>query len=155
LAGILGGEIEMAKVIAVCTSGERREPKTARQRAVFVEGKGIQEDSHFGLVERQVSLLRLEDIRAAEAGFDFPPGSLAENLVIEGLPEGLSPGQVLAVGPSVRLRVVERGKKPGEPHTYDYRGWCLLPTKGYFLSVERGGPVSPGDRVTVEDGDLG
>lgn len=142
----------MAKVVAICTSNRRQEPKEARPGAVFVEGKGIEGDSHFGLAERQVSLLRAEDIREAEqtAGFPFPPGSLAENLVIEGLPDELVPGQVLDLGPQVRLLVVEKGKKPGEPHTYDYRGWCLLPVKGYFLSVERGGPVAPGDEARLE-----
>jgi len=143
---------KMAKVVAICTSKSRREPKVPVERALAVEGKGIVGDSHFGMVERQVSLLRAEDIREAEetAGFDFPPGSLAENLVVEGLPEELVPGQILALGPEVRLLVVEKGKKPGEPHTYDYRGWCLLPTKGYFLSVERGGRVVPGEEVILE-----
>ena len=142
----------MAKVVAVCTSGKRQEPKAARPGGVFVEGKGIEGDSHFGLAERQVSLLRAEDVREAEktAGFGFPPGSLAENLVVEGLPDELVPGQVLALGPEVRLLIVEKGKKPGEPHTYDYRGWCLLPTAGYFLSVERGGRVVPGDEAILE-----
>ncbi|NLH94601.1 MAG: MOSC domain-containing protein [Synergistaceae bacterium] len=142
----------MAKVVAVCTSSKRQEPKAVRSSAFFVEGKGIEGDSHFGLAERQISLLRSEDIREAEktAGFPFPPGSLAENLVIEGLPEDLPLGAVLAIGPDVRLRVVEKGKKPGEPHTYDYRGWCLLPKVGYFLSVERGGRVVPGDETVLE-----
>ena len=104
------------------------------------------------MVERQVSLLRAEDIGKAEieAGFGFPPGSLAENLVIEGLPEELVPGQTLAIGERVILSVTEKGKKPGEPHSYDYRGWCLLPTAGYFLSVERGGLVHPGDDVVLK-----
>jgi Fur family ferric uptake transcriptional regulator len=142
----------MAKVTAVCTSSKRQEPKKPRAEGVFVEGKGIEGDSHFGMVERQISLLRAEDIREAEqtAGFSFPPGSLAENLVVEGLPEELVPGEVLALGPSVRLRVAEKGKKPGEPHSYDYRGWCLLPVQGYFLSVERGGRVVPGDEAVLE-----
>lgn len=142
----------MAKVVAISTSKSRQEPKVPVERALAVEGKGIVGDSHFGFADRQVSLLRSEDIREAEktAGFVFPPGSLAENLVVEGLPEELVPGQVLAIGADVRLVVVEKGKRPGEPHSYDYRGWCLLPTKGYFLSVERGGPVAPGDEVILE-----
>ncbi len=144
----------MAVVVAICTSKSRWEPKTEVPTAVAVEGKGIEGDSHFGLGERQVSLLRAEDVREAEraAGFPFPPGSLAENLVIEGLPEELFPGQVLAIGNSVRLLVVEKGKKPGEPHSYDYRGWCLLPTKCYFLSVQRGGPFACGDGTVLEGG---
>ncbi len=142
----------MAHVIAICTSKSRREAKAPVPQAVMVEGKGIEGDSHFGIRERQVSLLRAEDIRLAEkeAGFDFPPGALAENLVIEGLPEELALGGVLKVGARVRLVVAEKGKKPGEPHSYDYRGWCLLPTKGYFLSVEQGGIVACGDEVRLD-----
>lgn len=141
----------MPKVIAVCAGKDRRKPKTELEAALFVKGKGIYGDGHFGMGERQVSLLRSEDISQAEnsAGFPFPPGSLAENLVIAGLPEDLSPGQTIRIGESVILIVVEKGKKPGEPHSYDYRGWCLLPEKGYFLRVEKGGRVKPEDAAIL------
>lgn len=140
----------MARVLAVCTSENRQEPKREVPAVRFVPG-GIEGDSHKGVTEREVSLLRAEDIRKAEreAGFDFPPGSLAENLVVEGLPEDLDPGVRLAVGPSAVLEVVEKGKKPGEPHTYGYRGWCLLPTAGFFLRVIEDGRAVPGDAVTL------
>ncbi|MCX7827752.1 MAG: hypothetical protein N2315_00885 [Thermanaerothrix sp.] len=142
----------MGKLLAVCVSRNRQEPKSPVPAALFVQGKGIEGDSHFGM-GRQVSLLRAEDVRSAEAeaGFEFPPGSLAENLVVEGLPEDLAPGRVISIG-DVKLRVDEKGKKPGEPHTYDYRGWCLLPTKGFFLSVLKGGAASPGAQVILEEG---
>ncbi|HPF84064.1 hypothetical protein SDC9_42393 [bioreactor metagenome] len=141
----------MASVRAICVSTERQQPKTEVERVLFLPG-GIEGDSHRGVTEREVSLLRAEDIRKAEeeAGFPFPPGSLAENLVAEGLPEELPVGARLAVGSSVLLEVVEKGKKPGEPHSYDYRGWCLLPSAGYFLRVVRGGEVRKGDPVTME-----
>ncbi len=141
----------MAEVTAVCVSAKRQEPKTEVGEARFLPG-GIEGDSHRGVTEREVSLLRAEDIRKAEkeAGFSFPPGSLAENLVVEGLPDGLAEGALLALGNSVLLEVVEKGKKPGEPHSYDYRGWCLLPVAGYFLRVVRGGEVRKGDPVTVK-----
>ena len=141
----------MPEVIAVCAGKDRQKPKTELEAALFVKGKGIYGDGHFGMGERQVSLLRSEDISQAEnsAGFPFPPGSLAENLVIAGLPEDLSPGQTIRIGESVILIVVEKGKKPGEPHSYDYRGWCLLPEKGYFLRVEKGGRVKPEDAAIL------
>jgi len=141
----------MAEVTAVCVSAKRQEPKTEVGEARFLPG-GIEGDSHRGVTEREVSLLRAEDILKAEkeAGFSFPPGSLAENLVVEGLPDGLAEGALLALGNSVLLEVVEKGKKPGEPHSYDYRGWCLLPVAGYFLRVVRGGEVRKGDPVTVK-----
>lgn len=142
----------MAKVVAVCTSTDRQQPKASLPEALFIKGEGIEGDSHFGMVERQISLMRSEDIREAEkeAGFVFPPGALAENLVVEGLPEELLPGQTLSIAGNVTLVVVEKGKRPDEPHSYDYRGWCLLPTKGYFLSVQKGGKVAPNDEVLMK-----
>lgn len=141
----------MASVTAICVSTDRQKPKNEVEEALFLPG-GIGGDSHRGVTEREVSLLRAEDIRKAEeeAGFSFPPGSLAENLVVQGLPEELPVGTVLAVGESVLLEVIEKGKKPGEPHSYDYRGWCLLPVAGYFLRVARGGEARRGDPVTVK-----
>lgn len=141
----------MARLIAVCASLERQKPKTEMEEALFLPG-GIEGDSHRGVTEREVSLLRSEDIRRAEreAGFSFPPGALAENLVVEGLPEELPVGTVLRLGDSVLLEVIEKGKKPGEPHSYDYRGWCLLPGAGYFLRVVQGGTVKKGDFVAVQ-----
>ncbi|HPP15179.1 MAG TPA: MOSC domain-containing protein [Acetomicrobium flavidum] len=142
----------MARVLAVCISSSRQEPKKPVAEARFIEGKGIDGDSHFGISSRQVSLLRYEDIKLAEeeAGFSFPPGSLAENLVVEGLPDQIPLESRLKIGRDVVLLVIEKGKKPDEPHTYDYRGWCLLPKVGYFLEVVNGGIVKPGDEVVLE-----
>ena len=142
----------MARVLAVCISSSRQEPKKPVAEARFIEGKGIDGDSHFGISSRQVSLLRYEDIKLAEkeAGFSFPPGSLAENLVVEGLPDQIPLGSRLKIGRDVVLLIIEKGKKPDEPHTYDYRGWCLLPKVGYFLEVVNGGIVKPGDEVVLE-----
>ncbi|HPU68973.1 MAG TPA: MOSC domain-containing protein [Acetomicrobium flavidum] len=142
----------MARVLAVCVSSNRQEPKKPVAEARFIEGKGIDGDSHFGISSRQVSLLRYEDIKLAEkeAGFSFPPGSLAENLVVEGLPDQIPLESRLKIGRDVVLLVIEKGKKPDEPHTYDYRGWCLLPKVGYFLEVVNGGIVKPGDEVVLE-----
>lgn len=137
----------MAILKAVCISGDRQKEKRPVPSARFIFG-GIEGDSHFAVSEREVSLLRLEDIETAgrEAGFKFPFGSLAENLVIAGLPREIPIGSVLQVG-TAKLEVVERGKRPGEPHSYDYRGWCLLPKEGYFLKVIQEGEAAPEDEV--------
>lgn len=141
----------MARVLAVCISSARQEAKRGIPEARLIPGEGIEGDSHRGFSDRHVSLLRAEDIRAAEveAGFSFPPGSLAENLVIEGLPSEITIGSKLKVGSEAILLVAERGKKPDEPHSYDYKGWCLLPKVGYFLQVLKGGIVRPGDEVVI------
>lgn len=142
----------MARVLAVCVSSNRQEPKKPVALSRFIKGKGIEGDSHFGISSRQVSLLRIEDVRHTEekAGFPFPPGSLAENLVIEGLPDEIPIGSRLRIGRNVILVVKEKGKKPDEPHSYDYHGWCLLPKVGYFLEVVKGGIVKSGDEVVLE-----
>ncbi|EFQ24552.1 MOSC domain containing protein [Aminomonas paucivorans DSM 12260] len=140
----------MARLVAVCASKVRQEPKVELPEGTCVEGKGLEGDSHFGIPGRPLSLLRREDVEQVEvlAGFPFPPGSLAENLVVEGLPD-LAVGDLLEIGGAL-LRVAEKGKRPEEPHSYDYRGWCLLPTVGFFLEVERGGVLRPGDEVTLK-----
>lgn len=141
----------MAVLIALCSSEKRQEPKTPVTEAEFVTGMGMRGDSHFGFKNRQVSLLRSEDIETAEkkAGFPFPPGSLAENIVMSGLSADLAVGTSIGIGEKVVLRVVERGKRPDEPHSYDYRGWCLLPEVGLFLEVLQGGIARPGDTIKI------
>lgn len=137
------------RVESICLGTDRKFPKHPLEKANLEPG-GVVGDGHFGLSEREVSMLRLEDVRSAEkkAGFSFPPGSLAENLVVSGLPENLGLRSLLVIG-SARLLVVERGKKKSEPHTYSYRGWCLLPEVGYFLKVLKGGEISPKDEVKL------
>ena len=138
----------MAKLMDICISKKRQQAKKGVNRAYFIEG-GIEGDSHFKVTEREVSLLRIEDIQEAEekAGFTFPPGSLAENLVVQGLPSEMLPGSRIKIGPEVELVVIERGKRPGEPHNYSYRGWCLLPDAGYFLKILVSGWASVEDKV--------
>jgi len=53
------------------------------------------------------------------------------------------------IGNEVELVVLEKGKGPDEPHSYSYRGSCLLPTVGFFLQVSKGGRVRPGDAVSL------
>ncbi len=147
--GAKKGEWTLATVVAVCTGIVRRDPKVPREEGMLRPGWGFLEDVHAGAGSRPVSLLRREDVarREVEVGFPLPPGSLAENLVIEGLPEELPVRTRLKFPSGAVLSVAERGKRPEEPHTYSYRGECLLPTVGYFLDVLEGGSVRPGDEV--------
>lgn len=154
--GRAGVVMERIIVVAVCAGSRRQDPKSPLDEGLFDAGKGLRNDAHWGFSDRHVSLLREEDVTAAEAeaGFSLPPGSLAENLRLRGLPEVLPLGSLLK-GPEETpiLRVRERGKRADEPHSYDYRGWCLLPKVGYFLEVLRGGVLRPGDALRVEEPD--
>ncbi len=141
----------MGKVLAICLSKQRNQPKIPVPGALFVEKAGIEGDSHFGFSKREVSLLLSEDVEKTElkAGIKFPPGSLAENLLIQGLsPDPLEVGTLIRIG-DVVLKVIEKGKRPEETHSYDYMGWCLLPYCGYFLSVQKGGVISPGMEAEI------
>jgi len=144
----------MGVLLSVCRSHRKEDPKQRVKTAYIDECGGIRGDSHYGSGLRQVSLLRQEDVEEAarKAGFPFPYGSLAENLRVKGLPkEMLKPGNRMKIGENVVLEVTEIGKRPEEPHSYDYRGWCLLPEVGYFLRVVSGGEVHPGDTVLPEE----
>jgi len=143
----------MAWLVAVCTSEKRQEAKIALPEAVVVTGGGIESDAHADHDGRPLSLLRAEDIEEVRRSVDFsiPPGALAENLVIEGLRADLEPGMRLRIGTEVLLEIVEKGKRVDEPHSYDYRGLCLLPTAGFFLCALRGGTIRPGDPVVEVD----
>lgn|GEM_PF-211047 len=141
---------DMGILLSVCRSNRKEDPKKPENIAHVDREGGVRGDSHYGQGSRQISLLRQEDVEEAarKAGFPFPYGSLAENLRVKGLPEDmLKPGKRLKVGEKVVLEVTEIGKRPEEPHSYDYRGWCLLPEVGYFLRVVSGGEIHPGDTV--------
>jgi MOSC domain-containing protein YiiM len=78
-------------------------------------------------------------------------GDFAENIATRGIDlMALSPGDDLEVGPAL-LRVVRKGKTPEEMknHTFSFEGHVLLPTRGIFCRVVRGGRVRSGDAVSV------
>ncbi len=143
----------MGTLLAICISESRTLPKKPVENALFLKDTGIDGDSHSGIGTRQISLLRKEDIEEAEkeSGFSFPPGALAENIVVSGLPGEIEKGMLLKLGSEVILEFIEKGKRPDEPHSYDYRGWCLLPTKGYFLRVRKGGYLSSPAKAELEN----
>jgi len=140
-------------IVAVCASEHRLDPKTDIGEGVLRAGYGLVGDSHAGLSEREVSLLAVESIEQAmqRHGINAGPGSFAENLTIEGLDLlALRLGDRLRVGPAL-LEVVQLGKPAELAHTYNFCGVSILPTKGVFCRVLKGGRVARGDRIWVVD----
>ncbi len=141
----------MGKLVAVCKSAERTDPKTPMEEGELRAGHGVVGDAHAGLNEREVSLLELEHIQRANRIFeiDARPGSFAENLTTEGVDlTSLHVGERLRVG-SALLEVVQLGKPPELVHTYNYKGVSILPKWGVFCQVLEGGRVRSGDPVDV------
>jgi MOSC domain-containing protein YiiM len=147
----------MARIVAVCRSEQRTEPKVDIGQGELRQDHGLVGDSHAGLSQRQVSLLALESIERAnqEHGINAGPGSFAENLTTQNLDLlSLKVGDHLRVGEAL-LEVVQIGKPPEVSHTYHFHGVSLLPTEGVFCRVVEGGWVCQGDEIAHLSGAVG
>jgi MOSC domain-containing protein YiiM len=143
-------EFLKARVVAVCRGKEKGQPKEGIRCGFFEKGLGLVGDAHAG-AEKQVSILMKESVDhlSATTGFTFPPGSFAENILVEGLDaSAILPGRQLKIGPVI-LRVVRIGKEPGASHAYHYLGYSLLPRLGIFAQVMAGGLLKIGDEVEL------
>jgi len=142
-------------IVSINVSRKKGQAKTPVEEALLVAGEGIGQDAHRGFGHRQVSLLMLESIEEQKArlgdtaGPAIGPGAYAENLTTRGLDlAALAVGDELVVGGAVRLRVSQIGK---DCHTkcavYHLTGDCIMPTRGIFCEVLRGGAIRPGDAI--------
>ena len=134
------GEFSILSVNISERTGVQKKPVA---RALLKEGHGIQGDAHAGDWHRQVSLLADEDIatmrgRGVELGF----GDFAENITTRGVDLGSLPiGARLELG-SALLEITQIGK---ECHhgcaIFQAVGDCVMPRKGVFARVLRGGEI--------------
>jgi len=138
------------KLVGVCRGNRRAEGKANIGEGYLREGCGLEGDAHAGS-RKEVSLAAVEDILDlnAEEGIDAGPGDFAENLTVEGLDLSLAKvGDSIRIGESVLIEVVQLGKRPEEMISdFHFQGHTLLPRKGVFARVVRGGPVKVGDPV--------
>lgn len=139
-------------VAAVCLSerkGERKHPVDAIE---LVVGRGIAGDAHAGSWHRQVSLLADESVDEMRAGGwpNLGPGDFAENVLTRGIAvHELPVGTTLSVGPA-QLVVTQIGKTcHNDCEIRRKTGMCVMPTRGIFCVVTRGGTVRAGDQIRV------
>ena len=137
------------RIIAVCSAPEKGMIKKDVREGVLVEGLGLEGDAHMGFAHRQVSLISMEDIRTMMTKLPtLVPGSFAENLTTEGFDLSLLKiGDQLSVGETI-LEVSQIGK---ECHSgcevFKQTGECIMPKKGIFTKVIKGGKVKTGDTI--------
>ena len=86
-------------------------------------------------------------------GLELHPGDFAENITVEGMNLCKLPiGTRLAVGKDVLLEISQIGK---ECHTgcaiRRQIGHCIMPEEGVFARVLTGGPVRPGDEISLKE----
>jgi len=140
----------VGRVIGVCVSQRRTDPKKNVGEGFLQKGFGLVGDSHAG-TEKEVSLLAIESIRklCRETGLSAGPGSFAENITTEGIDLiSLPIGSQLKVG-KAKLMLIQIGKDPSQAHTYHYQGYSILPKEGVFCKVMESDKVKIGDFVEV------
>ncbi len=138
------------KVVAVCLSQRRTDPKENVGRGFFQKGFGLVGDSHAG-TEKEVSLLAIESVirLCQEMGISAGPGNFAENITTEGIDLVTLPiGSKLKIGEAT-LEVIQIGKDPSQSHTYNYQGYSILPKEGIFCKVIESGEIKLGDTIEI------
>jgi MOSC domain-containing protein YiiM len=143
----------VGKVVGVCMSQRRTDPKKNVGRGFLQWGFGLVGDSHAG-TEKEVSLLAIESIQklCQETGLSAGPGCFAENITTEGIDlTSLPIGALLRIG-EVKLMVIQVGKGLLQAHRYHYQGYSILPKEGVFCKVIQSGEVKIGDSINLFKG---
>lgn len=140
-------------ITGICLSRAKGTAKVNRGKGVLEAGVGLKGDAHANGGHRQLSLLSAESVEAFRArGAEVEDGAFGENILISGIdPAKLSVGTVLRLG-DARVKLTQKGK---ECHSrcaiYERMGDCIMPREGVFAEVLRGGEITVGDEVYVEE----
>jgi len=140
-------------VVGVCMSEKRGDPKKNVGSGLLQPSVGLVGDSHAGTA-KEISILSRESVErlCREKGISAEPGFFAENISTRGIDTAsLVRGSLLEIG-RAKLEVMQIGKDPSEAHTYQYRGYSLLPSEGVFCRVIESGEVSVGDKIVKKGG---
>jgi MOSC domain-containing protein YiiM len=146
--------IKKGKIIAVCTSNKRIEPKKQIPKGIVLKDFGFKGDSHAGRDHKQVSLLGLESLQKNRSeGYHLEYGDLCENLVIDGIKLDSFPiGTKIKIGKEAVLEITQIGKD--HDVFFKRRGSIInsiLPKEGVFARVFTGGEIKPGDILKIMD----
>jgi MOSC domain-containing protein YiiM len=141
---------KQGKVVGVCMSQRRPDPKKNIGKSFLQKGLGLVGNSHAG-TEKEISLLAVESIHklCQETGISAGPGCFAENITTEGIDlTSLPINSQLQVG-ETKLLVIQIGKDPSQAHTYNYQGYSILPKEGVFCKVIESGEVKIGNTIRL------
>ncbi len=132
------------EIVSLNISGKKGEPKEPVNGITVREGHGIEGDAHAGDWHRQVSLLAEEEIeKMREKLPTLEPGDFAENITTRGIDlPSLPVGTKLVIG-TVELEITQIGKACHKGCAImEQVGECVMPTKGIFTRVTKGGEIS-------------
>ena len=141
------------RVVEVCVSERKGEQKHPIESATLAAGHGIEGDAHAGSWHRQVSLLAEEEIEQMRAkGLDLSPGAFGENIVTRGFDlAALEVGRRFRVGEDAVLQVTQLGKECHDHCAiYEQAVDCIMPRRGVFARVRRGGTVGRDASIRID-----
>ena len=146
----------MAKLKSLNRSEETGTIKKPIDGGKLIKDHGLEGDAHSGSEIKQVSLLDMSEIEKMEreTGMNLKPGEFAENLTSDGLnfEDVADIGTVIKIGEEAILEVSQIGKKCHDDCLIKEKtGYCIMPQKGIFFRVLKGGEIKPGDEITVEE----
>ena len=130
-------------ILSINVSTQTGVQKRPVDRAFLRAGHGIEGDAHAGDWHRQVSLLADEDIESMRGrGIEIGFGDFAENITTRGIQLGLLPvGTKLSIGTAL-LEITQIGKECHHGCAISRTvGDCVMPRRGVFARVLRGGEV--------------
>jgi len=140
-------------VLSINVSQRKGEQKTPVQEAELRAGHGIFGDAHAGDWHRQVSLLADEDVQSMRGhGVEIGCGDFAENITTQGVDLAALPvGTRLHLGEAV-MEVTQIGKEcHHDCAVYRAVGDCVMPRRGIFARVLKGGRISGASECYVEE----
>lgn len=140
------------RIRAISVSEKKGTQKVNVPEAELRIDHGIVGDAHAGNWDRQISLLEIENIDIMIAqGAKVKPGDFAENITTERIDlSELKIGDKLKIGAEVEIKITKFGKQcHGRCIIYEQIGDCIMPRKGVFASVSRGGEIRVGDDIEV------
>jgi len=148
--------INIAKVVAVCTSPKTGMRKKNVTQGLLIENLGIKDDAHANSeTHRQVSFLAMESIKKMQdMGLDVHEGDFAENITTSGIDLLALPiGSKINIGDETLLEISQHGKICHTPCAiYHQAGTCVMPKEGIFAKVIKGGKIKTGDPIiTIND----
>lgn len=145
--------IILGKIVAISISQRKGQKKENVPVAHFIEDFGIEGDVHAGNWHRQVSLLAIETFSELKLKHqELKPGDFAENITTIGLDlNKLKVGDILSLGGSkVLLEITQFGKECHHGCAIRRQvGDCVMPRRGVFAKVLKGGTISPGESIEV------
>ena len=145
----------MGKIIAICTSPQKGMRKKDQKEGLLLRDFGLEGDAHAsGTWHRQVSLLAQESIDQMVAkGLKVGPGDFAENLTTTGIELYTLPiGTRMRLGDEAIGEVTQIGKVcHNHCAIYEQAGDCVMPREGIFIRVLRGGRITNGDEITLDN----